>query len=67
MSIQLQMGLVVLPVPGKTLTYFLGLQGSSASEFYPPQLNHEVLVEGTVTTEARICGGIPSGRHSRDP
>src|SRR5262245_22783583 len=39
--------------------YFLGLQGSSASEFYPPQLNHEVLVEGTVTTEPRICGGIP--------
>ena len=39
--------------------YFLGLQGSSASEFYPPQLNHEVLVEGTVTNESRICGGIP--------
>ncbi len=39
--------------------YFLGLQGSSASEFYPPQLNHEVLVEGTITTEPRICGGIP--------
>jgi outer membrane protein OmpA-like peptidoglycan-associated protein len=39
--------------------YFLGVQGSSASEFYPPQLNHEVLVEGTVTNEARICGGIP--------
>lgn len=40
-------------------TYFLGLQGSSASEFYPPQLNHEVLVEGTVTNEPRVCGGIP--------
>jgi outer membrane protein OmpA-like peptidoglycan-associated protein len=40
-------------------TYFLGLQGSSASEFYPPQLNHEVLVEGTLTNEPRICGGIP--------
>ena len=40
-------------------TYFLGLQGSSASEFYPPQLNHEVLVEGTITNEPRICGGIP--------
>jgi len=39
--------------------YFLGLQGSSVSEFYPPQLNHEVLVEGTVTNEPRICGGIP--------
>src|SRR5262245_23319481 len=39
--------------------YFLGLQGSSASEFYPPQLNHEALVEGTVTNEPRVCGGIP--------
>ncbi len=39
--------------------YFLGLQGSSASEFYPPQLNHEVLVEGPVTSEPRVCGGIP--------
>ena len=39
--------------------YFLGLQGSSSSEFYPPQLNHEVLVEGTVTNEPRVCGGIP--------
>ncbi|MBP6824086.1 MAG: hypothetical protein KA368_21240 [Acidobacteria bacterium] len=39
--------------------YFLGLQGSSASEFYPPQLNHEALIEGTVTNEPRICGGIP--------
>ena len=39
--------------------YYLGQQGSSSSEFYPPQLNHEVLVEGTVSNEARICGGIP--------
>lgn len=39
--------------------YYLGQQGSSSSEFYPPQLNHEVLVEGTVANEARICGGIP--------
>ena len=39
--------------------YFLGLQGSSASEFYPPQLNHEALIEGTVADEPRICGGIP--------
>jgi outer membrane protein OmpA-like peptidoglycan-associated protein len=39
--------------------YFLGLQGGSASEFYPPQLNHEVLVEGAVTNEPRVCGGIP--------
>ena len=39
--------------------YYLGQQGSSSSEFYPPQLNHEVLVEGTVAGAARICGGIP--------
>jgi len=39
--------------------YFLGLQGGGASEFYPPQLNHEALVEGTVTNEPRVCGGIP--------
>ena len=38
--------------------YYLGQQGSSSSEFYPPQLNHEVLVEGTISNEARICGGI---------
>ena len=28
--------------------YFLGMQGGVAQEFYPPQLGHEVLVEGTV-------------------
>lgn len=39
--------------------YYLGQQGSSSSEFYPPQLNHEVLVEGTVAGTARVCGGIP--------
>jgi outer membrane protein OmpA-like peptidoglycan-associated protein len=39
--------------------YYLGQQGSSSSEFYPPQLNHEVLVEGTVASDKRICGGIP--------
>jgi outer membrane protein OmpA-like peptidoglycan-associated protein len=39
--------------------YFLGAQGGSASEFYPPQLNHEVLVEGAVTNGPRICGGVP--------
>jgi outer membrane protein OmpA-like peptidoglycan-associated protein len=39
--------------------YFLGLQGGGASEFYPPQLNHEALVEGTVTNQPRVCGGIP--------
>ena len=39
--------------------YFLGLQGGSASEFYPPQLNHEVLVEGALTNDPRVCGGVP--------
>ena len=39
--------------------YYLGTQGSSGSAFYPPQLNHEVLVEGTIAAGPRICGGIP--------
>lgn len=39
--------------------YYLGAQGSSGSAFYPPQLLHEVLVEGTVAAGPRICGGIP--------
>jgi len=39
--------------------YFLGIQGGVAQDFYPPQLNHEVLVEGTVATGPRVCGGIP--------
>jgi hypothetical protein len=39
--------------------YYLGSQGSSGSAFYPPQLGHEALVEGTVSSGPRICGGIP--------
>jgi outer membrane protein OmpA-like peptidoglycan-associated protein len=39
--------------------YYLGSQGSSGSAFYPPQLGHEALVEGTVSAGPRICGGIP--------
>lgn len=39
--------------------YFLGIQGDITSEFHPPQLKHEVLVEGRVTAGPRICGGIP--------
>lgn len=39
--------------------YFLGLQGGVAQDFYPPQLNHEVLVEGAVAPGPRVCGGIP--------
>lgn len=40
-------------------TYYLGNQGGVAQDFYPPQLNHEVLVEGVVAQGARVCGGIP--------
>lgn len=40
-------------------TYFLGIQQDITAEFYPPQLLHEVLVEGTVVAGLRICGGIP--------
>ena len=39
--------------------YYLGQQGSSSSEFYPPQLNHEALIEGTLSNTPRICGGLP--------
>jgi outer membrane protein OmpA-like peptidoglycan-associated protein len=38
--------------------YYLGQQGRTSSAFYPPQLKHEVLVEGTVKPGERICGGI---------
>lgn len=37
--------------------YYLGPQGSLAAEFYPPQFNHRMLVEGELTEE-RWCGGI---------
>ena len=40
-------------------TYFLGAQGDITSEFHPPQLKHEVLVEGRVAEGPRVCGGIP--------
>ncbi len=39
-------------------TYFLGIQSDIGGEWYPPQLNHQVLVEGTVAKGPRICGGI---------
>jgi outer membrane protein OmpA-like peptidoglycan-associated protein len=38
--------------------YYLGIQQDISAEFYPPQLKHEVLVEGTITNQPRICGGI---------
>ena len=40
-------------------TYYLGKQGGVAQDFYPPQLNHEVLVEGVVAQGPRLCGGVP--------
>jgi hypothetical protein len=40
-------------------TYYLGNQGGVAQDFYPPQLNHEVLVEGIIAEGPRVCGGIP--------
>ncbi len=40
-------------------TYFLGIQGGVVDDFYPPQLMHQVLVEGVVGDGARVCGGIP--------
>jgi hypothetical protein len=40
-------------------TYYLTVQQDIGADVYPPQLLHEVLVEGTVVPGARICGGIP--------
>jgi outer membrane protein OmpA-like peptidoglycan-associated protein len=38
--------------------YYLGPQGDLTSDFYPPQFDHRMLVEGVVTDAARICGGV---------
>jgi outer membrane protein OmpA-like peptidoglycan-associated protein len=38
--------------------YYLGQQGGVANDFYPPQLGHLALVEGTAGT-GRVCGGTP--------
>lgn len=39
--------------------YFLTVQtGRSYGVVFAPQLKHKVLVEGTVTDEPRICGGV---------
>ena len=40
-------------------TYFLGIQQDITSEFHPPQLKHEVLVEGIIAPGPKVCGGIP--------
>ena len=39
--------------------YYLGIQQDITSDFHPPQLKHEVLVEGRIATGPRVCGGIP--------
>src|SRR5580765_5084325 len=39
--------------------YYLGIQQDITSEFHPPQLKHDVLVEGRVVSGPRVCGGIP--------
>jgi outer membrane protein OmpA-like peptidoglycan-associated protein len=39
--------------------YYLGIQQDITAEFHPPQLKHDVLVEGRVAEGPRICGGIP--------
>lgn len=38
--------------------YYLGIQLDLQSEFFPPQLKHDALVEGVVSDKPRICGGI---------
>ena len=39
--------------------YYLGVQQDITAAFHPPQLKHEVLVEGRVAPGPRVCGGIP--------
>src|SRR5690242_17928226 len=38
--------------------YFLTLQTDVSAPVNPPQLGHRVLVEGVVSSEPRICGGV---------
>ena len=38
--------------------YFLGVQGSAGSHFYPPQLKHKALIEGFVSDQPTMSGGI---------
>ena len=40
-------------------TYYLVVQQDISADQYPPQLLHEVLVEGMIEKGPRICGGIP--------
>ncbi len=36
--------------------YFIGIQQEIGAEFHPPQLNHQVLVEGRVLEGFELCG-----------
>ena len=38
--------------------YYLGIQTDISADFHPPYLGHQALVEGTVSNEPRVCGGI---------
>lgn len=38
--------------------YYLGIQTDISSDFHPPYLGHQVIVEGVVTDKPRICGGV---------
>lgn len=38
--------------------YYLGIQTDVSADFDPPFLGHPVLVEGTVSDQPRICGGV---------
>lgn len=38
--------------------YFLGVQFDATSDFYPPYLGHKALVEGVVSDEPSVCGGV---------
>jgi hypothetical protein len=40
-------------------TYYLAVQQDISADQYPPQLLHDVLVEGTIDAGPRVCGGIP--------
>lgn len=41
--------------------YFVGMQGDTfpPAVFYPPQLKHQVLVEGEEGDGGKVCGGLP--------
>ena len=38
--------------------YYLGIQTDISADFHPPYLGHQVIVEGRISEQPRICGGI---------